>query len=118
MLSIFISSPANEFKEERIKIKKFIEENSILNQIFEVFVFEEDVVATGKQSDEIYLEKARNSDIYLGLIGEDIDTGRRCGPQSGATAGFWNKRGSFPCRFGILCRQVYSPEKVCRILCQ
>lgn len=31
---------------------------------------------------------------------------------------FWNKRGSFPCRFGILCRQVYSPEKVCRILCQ
>ena len=26
MLSIFISSPANEFKEERIKIKKFIEE--------------------------------------------------------------------------------------------
>ena len=39
-------------------------------------------------------------------------------PQSGATAGFWNKRGSFPCRFGILCRQVYSPEKVCRILCQ
>ena len=49
---------------------------------------------------------------------EDIDTGRRCGPQSGATAGFWNKRGSFPCRFGILCRQVYSPEKVCRILCQ
>ena len=60
MLSIFISSPANEFKEERIKIKKFIEENSILNQIFEVFVFEEDVVATGKQSDEIYLEKARN----------------------------------------------------------
>ncbi len=33
MLSVFISSPANEFKEERIKIKKFIEENSILNQI-------------------------------------------------------------------------------------
>lgn len=79
MLSIFISSPANEFKEERIKIKKFIEENSILNQIFEVFVFEEDVVATGKQSDEIYLEKARNSDIYLGLIGESYGNIRSSG---------------------------------------
>ena len=79
MLSIFISSPANEFKEERIKIKKFIEENSILNQIFEVFIFEEDVVATGKQFDEIYLEKARNSDIYLGLIGESYGNIRSSG---------------------------------------
>ena len=52
-------------RKKELKLKKFIEENSILNQIFEVFVFEEDVVATGKQSDEIYLEKARNSDIYI-----------------------------------------------------
>ena len=44
-------------RKKELKLKKFIEENSILNQIFEVFVFEEDVVATGKQSDEIYLEK-------------------------------------------------------------
>ena len=79
MLSVFISSPANEFKEERIKIKKFIEENSILNQIFEVFVFEEDVVATGKQYVVIYLDKARYSDIYFGLFGESYGNIRSSG---------------------------------------
>ena len=66
---IFISSVQKEFAEDRAFLKRFIEGNPILNRFFNVFVFEEDVPAADRTTAEVFLSEIANSDIYLGLIG-------------------------------------------------
>ena len=68
--SIFVSSVRNEFSNERVKIKEYIENHSVFGKLFDVFVFEADVPSVGRTSDDIYLDKVRNSDIYIGILGE------------------------------------------------
>lgn len=65
---IFISSNQKEFESERNQIKKEIE-NSKVSLFYEVSLFE-DFEASGQTAQEIFLNQARNSDIYIGLIGE------------------------------------------------
>ncbi len=67
---IFISSVQKEFEQERKFIKQEIENDYILNRFFDVFIFEE-LSASGSPPEELYSEKAINSDIYIGLIGSD-----------------------------------------------
>lgn len=69
MKRIFISSAQKEFAQERKLLKRYIAKDPVLKRVFDTFVFEEDVVATDRRADEVYISELRNSDIYLGLIG-------------------------------------------------
>ena len=68
---IFISSVQKEFATERVGLKKFIEANPTLSRFFSVFVFEKDIPATDQKTDEVYLGELKQSDIYIGLIGNE-----------------------------------------------
>jgi len=65
---IFISGVQKELKEERREVKKFILENVLLSEYFDVFLFE-DSPAKSKSSERAYLEEVGKSDIYIGLLG-------------------------------------------------
>ena len=70
-LRIFISSVQKEFAEERRLLKRYISKNPAYRWFFDTFVFEEDVVAADRRTDEVYLEELGKCDIYLGLIGRE-----------------------------------------------
>ena len=70
-LRIFISSVQKEFAEERRLLKRYIAKNPAYRRFFDTFVFEEDVVAADRRTDEVYLEELGKCDIYLGLIGRE-----------------------------------------------
>lgn len=65
---IFISGVQKELKEERRAIKKFVLEDPLLSDYFDVFLFE-DAPAKGRSSESAYLEEVRKSDIYIGILG-------------------------------------------------
>lgn len=67
---IFISANQKEFKEERTVIKEIILNNSTLRDYFDVFLFE-DLPAKGKSPVKTYLKQVDNSDIYIGIIGNE-----------------------------------------------
>lgn len=67
---IFISSNQLDFGKERREIKNFIKNDPLYNNYFEVFIFE-DTPANGISPQKIYLDKVRDSDIFIGLIGEN-----------------------------------------------
>jgi len=69
-LKIFVSGNQTEFENERINIKKFIESNLPYSNLFEVFIFE-DVPADGRPPVKIYSNEVLNSDIFIGLIGQE-----------------------------------------------
>ena len=71
MKRIFISSVQKEFAQERKLLKRYIAKDPVLKRVFDTFVFEEDVVATDRRADEVYISELRNSDVYLGLIGNE-----------------------------------------------
>lgn len=66
---IFVSSVQKEFKEERRALRDYIYGDALLSRFFEVFLFE-DLPASDRRADEVYLEEVKASDIYLGLFGE------------------------------------------------
>ena len=68
---IFISSVQKEFAEERRLLKRYISKNPAYRRFFDTFVFEEDVVAADRRTDEVYLEELGKCDIYIGLIGRE-----------------------------------------------
>ena len=70
-LRIFISSVQKEFAEERRLLKRYISKNPVYRRFFDTFVFEEDVVAADRRTDEVYLEELGKCDIYIGLIGRE-----------------------------------------------
>jgi len=67
---IFISSNQKELKEERIAVKEIIINNSALREFFDVFLFE-DLPAKGESPVSTYLRQVDNSDIYIGIIGNE-----------------------------------------------
>jgi len=66
---IFVSSVQKEFKEERRALRDYICGDALLSRFFEVFLFE-DLPASDRRADEVYLEEVKTSDIYLGLLGD------------------------------------------------
>ncbi len=54
-LRIFISSVQKEFAEDRRLQKRYIAMNPAYRRFFDTFVFEEDVVAADRRTDEVYL---------------------------------------------------------------
>ena len=74
---IFFSSVQKELKEERKALRDYIYGDALLSRFFDVFLFE-DLPASDRRADEVYLEEVRVNDIYLGLFGsqygvEDTD---------------------------------------------
>lgn len=66
---IFISGVQKELREERRAIKNFILGDVLLSEYFDVFLFE-DAPAKSKAAEPVYLGKVRESDIYIGILGQ------------------------------------------------
>ena len=74
---IFISSVQKEFAEERQALKAYLLGDALLSRFFDVFLFE-DLPASDRRADAVYLDEVRRCDIYLALLGnqyggEDAD---------------------------------------------
>ncbi len=65
---IFVSSVQKEFAEERKAIKMFVTGDPLLRRFFDVFLFE-DIPATDRRADDVYIEQIDRCTIYVGLFG-------------------------------------------------
>ncbi len=70
MHRIFISSVQKELAGERRALKDYIHGDPLLRRFFEVFLFE-DLPASDRRVDEVYLAEVDRAGIYLGLFGRD-----------------------------------------------
>ena len=68
--SIFISSVQKELVVDRRAVKTFIENDPLLCRFFTVFLFE-DLPASDRRADAVYLTEVDHSTIYMGLFGND-----------------------------------------------
>ena len=69
-IRIFISSVQREFHREREALRDHLRSDPLMRRFFEVFLFE-DVPATDRRPDELYLDEVERCDVYLGLLGHD-----------------------------------------------
>jgi ATP-dependent DNA helicase RecG len=69
-LLVFVSSVQKELEDERRAVRDFIEGDALLRRFFDVFLFE-DLPASGRRPDELYLAEVERSAIYLGLFGNE-----------------------------------------------
>ena len=66
---IFISSVQKEFADERQALKAYLLGDALLSRFFDVFLFE-DLPASDRRADAVYLDEVRRCDIYLALLGD------------------------------------------------
>jgi len=70
-LRIFISSVQKEFAQQRLDLKAFLLGDAVLRRfVAEVFLFEE-LPASDRRADQVYLDEVKRCDIYLGIFGND-----------------------------------------------
>ena len=69
-LKIFISSVQNEFEEERKILFEYFLADPLLGRFFEPFLFEQ-LPATDKKVDAVYLQEVEHCDSYLGILGKE-----------------------------------------------
>ncbi|MCX6877532.1 MAG: DUF4062 domain-containing protein [Verrucomicrobia bacterium] len=67
---LFVSSVQREFAAERREVKDYVEADALLGRFFSVFLFE-DIPASGRRPDEVYLDEVDGSALYVGLFGND-----------------------------------------------
>jgi len=65
---IFISSVQKELAAERRALKDFVGNDALLRQHFEVFLFE-DLPASDRRADAVYLDEVDRCPLYIGLFG-------------------------------------------------
>ena len=65
---IFISSVQREFAAERKSLAKYIREDALLGDFFDVFIFEEQP-AKNRTAKSVFLEEVAACDVYLGIFG-------------------------------------------------
>jgi hypothetical protein len=70
METVFISSPQREFSAERKALKAYIEGDALFSRFFKVFLFE-DLAASDRKPDDVYLEEVERCGVYIGLFGND-----------------------------------------------
>ena len=70
MIPIFISSVQKEFSAERRAVRDFIHGDPLLRRFFDVFLFE-DLPASDRRADEVYLDQAVRCPVYVGFFGDD-----------------------------------------------
>ncbi len=69
-IRIFISSVQREFAQERNALRDFLQNDPLMRRFFDVFLFE-DVPASDRRPDSLYLDEVEQSDLYIGLFGND-----------------------------------------------
>jgi ATP-dependent DNA helicase RecG len=70
-LKIFISSVQKEFQQIRKDLKSFLLGDAVLRRfISDVFLFE-DLPASDRRADEVYLDEVSRCNLYLGIFGND-----------------------------------------------
>ena len=67
---LFISSVQKELTDDRRALKEYVHGDPLLRRFFEVFLFE-DLPASDRRADEVYLHEVEQSAIYVGLFGND-----------------------------------------------
>lgn len=67
-LKVFISSVQNEFADERVELASYFRKDPLLGTFFEPFIFEE-VPANTDSPGKVYLSEGKESNIYIGLLG-------------------------------------------------
>lgn len=67
---LFLSSVQKEMSPERRAVKDFIQGDPLLRRFFEVFLFE-DLPASDRRADEVYLSEVDRCGIYVGLFGNE-----------------------------------------------
>ena len=70
LIRIFISSVQREFAQEREALRDYLRGDPLMRRFFDVFLFE-DVPASDRRPDSLYLDEVDQSDIYVGLFGDD-----------------------------------------------
>lgn len=70
MHRIFISSVQKELGPERRALKEYVHGDPLLRRFFEVFLFE-DLPASDRRADAVYLDEVARCDVYLGLFGDE-----------------------------------------------
>lgn len=70
MNQIFISSVQKELADERRAVFEFIKKDALLREYFSAFLFE-NLPASDRTPDGLYLEQVSRSAIYLGIFGND-----------------------------------------------
>src|SRR5438094_1312942 len=68
--SIFISSVQKEFATERRALADFIRGDALLRRYFDAFTFE-DLPATDRRADDVYLAEVDRCTVYVGLFGNE-----------------------------------------------
>ena len=69
-IRVFISSVQREFAQERIALRDYLRRDPLMRRFFDVFLFE-DVPALDRRPDDLYLDEVEQSDLYVGLFGND-----------------------------------------------
>ena len=69
-IRIFISSVQREFAHERERLRDYLRGDPLMRRFFDVFLFEE-VPASDRRPDRVYLDEVGRCDIYVGLFGRD-----------------------------------------------
>ena len=69
-IRIFISSVQREFAEERKALRDYLRGDPLMRRFFDVFLFE-DVPALDRRPDAVYLDEVEQSDLYVGLFGNE-----------------------------------------------
>ena len=70
MHCIFISRVEKELTAERRALKDYIHGDPLLRRFFEVFLFE-DLPASDRRADAVYLDEVARCDVYVGLFGDE-----------------------------------------------
>ena len=69
-IRIFISSVQREFTQERAALRDYLRSDPLMRRFFDVFLFE-DMPALDRRPDALYLDEVEQSDLYVGLFGND-----------------------------------------------
>src|SRR3990172_7896946 len=67
---IFVSSVQKELQSERQAVRDFVRGDALLRRFFDVFLFE-DLPASDRRADDVYLDEVARCAIYLGLLGDE-----------------------------------------------
>ncbi len=80
-LKIFVSSVQKELAEERRAVADFISNDSLMRRFFDVFLFE-DLPASDRRADAVYLAEVERAAVYVGLFGNEYGGGGHAMPLS------------------------------------
>ena len=68
--AIFLSSVQKEFAAERLALRDFLQGDPLLRRFFEPVLFE-DLPASDRRADQLYLDQVDRCSLYVGLFGSE-----------------------------------------------